>query len=187
LSKEVTHYLWIDLETTGTNERLDDIVEVGFIITDRELVEIRSGSTVTQISERGWQRLKDTEVVFKMHTENGLIADLERLNEEIPTAGGYGKFIVNLLEDMGVEPHHVMLAGSGVSHFDRRFMREQMPWLEGYLAYPSLDVGILRRFWRDVCGLEVSGLDEGKTHRGLDDIRCHLEEARWFREKFKSL
>ena len=51
---EVTHYLWLDLETTGTDERRDDIIEVGFIITDKELVEKSYGSSVIQITETGW-------------------------------------------------------------------------------------------------------------------------------------
>ena len=155
---EVTHYLWLDLETTGTDERRDDIIEVGFIITDKELVEKSYGSSVTQITETGWKRLKETPVVWEMHQENGLIADLERQNDVFPTAGAYSTFIVNQMKDMGIEPHRVMLAGSGVGHFDRRFVREQMHWLDGYLAYPVLDVGVLRRFHI------VTGKQIGRAH-----------------------
>lgn len=184
---EVEHLLWIDLETTGTNEKQDEIVEVGFILTGKDLVEICSGSSVIQISERGWRRLEETPIVYQMHMENGLVDDLRRGNEDFPTAREYEEIMLRELSEKGVQSHGVMLAGSGVGHFDRRFIREHMGLLDAVLAYPVLDVGVIRRFYRDLCGMEVSGIDSGKTHRALDDIACHLEEARWFRKQFSSL
>jgi len=183
---EVTHFLWIDLETTGTNEKKDEIVEVGFILTDKDLVEKCSGSSALQVSNSGWQRMKETPIVWEMHTENGLIELLGKQNADLPTAREYEYFLITMLEQEEVESHRVMLAGSGVGHFDRRFLAEHMPVLNGYMAYPVIDVGVIRRFYRDLCGMEVSGIDEGKTHRALDDIRCHLDEAKWFRKQFSS-
>ena len=181
---EVTHLLWIDLETTGIDEKKDEIVEVGFIITDMELNEKTSGSSVIQITENGWRRIEADDFIKNMHTENGLLAVAEQHNSELPTAKEYEDFLLNELEKLGVSSHRAMLAGSGVGHFDRRFLATWMPKLNRYLAYPVVDVGVIRRFYRDLCGMEVSAINDGKTHRALDDISCHLDEAKWFRKQF---
>lgn len=183
---EVTHLLWIDLETTGTNEKLDDIIEVGFILTDVTMDhEIAQGSMALQVSEFAWQRMKETPIVWDMHTENGLIEVLEGNNSDLPTARQYEEFLIKqVLVANEVESHRVMLAGSGVGHFDRKFIKEKFPSLDSYLAYPVIDVGVIRRFYRELCGMEVSGANDGKTHRALDDIRCHLDEAKWFKKQF---
>lgn len=183
---EVNHLLWIDLETTGTNEKLDEIVEVGFIVTDKNLVEIASGSRVLQVSERGWRRLEDNPVVYTMHTENKLVEDLRAFDGNLPDAREFEIWLLETLSDLGVESHKVMLAGSGVGHFDRRFIKEHMPLLDTVLAYPVIDIGVIRRFYSELCGMEVSAINDGKTHRALDDIRCHLEEAKWFKNQFSS-
>lgn len=181
---EVAHLLWVDLETTGTNERLDEIVEVGFIVTDKDLVEIASGSQVLQVTERGWRRLEDNPFVLEMHTENRLIEDMKR--EGLFSAREFEVWLLETLSDLGIESHKIMLAGSGVGHFDRRFIKEHLPLLDSVLAYPVIDIGVIRRFYSELCGMEVSAINDGKTHRALDDIRCHLEEAKWFKKQFSS-
>lgn len=176
------HLLWIDLETTGVDEKLDPIIEVGAILTNMELVELSTYSTILVLPERGWKRLQENEYVLNMHTENGLLEDIKTYpNSELPTTYKIEREILNWLESEGVSSHKVMLAGSGVSHFDRRFLKVQMPKLEQFLAYPNLDIGVMRRFASEICGVEVPAFNEGKTHRGLKDVRCHLQEAEWFR------
>ncbi len=45
--------------------------------------------------------------------------------------------------------------------------------------------GILRRSYRTSTGTTLTTVDELKTHRGIDDIRCHLAEAQQFRNLYR--
>ena len=46
----ITHLLWIDLETTGTDEERDEIIEAGWILTDTNLVALDRGEFAADIS-----------------------------------------------------------------------------------------------------------------------------------------
>jgi len=172
--------VWIDLETTGTDERKDFIIEVGAILTDLQLNTLSTFESLIQLTNAGWGRLASNEFIKNMHTENGLLEELRIGNENHPTAWEVNDGIVKWLKANECEPHKVMLAGSGVSHFDRRFIKQHLPNLDNFLAYPSLDIGVIRRFAELIVELTVPPFNDGKTHRGLEDIRCHLEEAKWF-------
>jgi oligoribonuclease (3'-5' exoribonuclease) len=74
----------------------------------------------------------------------------------------------------------VTLAGSGVGCFDMQVIRAQMPELAQRLNYYVIDVGCVRRFLRDICGVRMPELGT-VNHRALDDVQHHLAEARQFR------
>jgi oligoribonuclease (3'-5' exoribonuclease) len=194
-----THYLWCDLETTGEpDERKGPILEAAFILTNTALEQVAEERSwvlnpydwcETHQPNEGqhlWRRQIDEHpVVREMHTANGLLRDLEELNlwANHPIAEAH---VLDMLEDNDVKPHHVMLAGSGVGHFDRRFIRAQMPRLEKHLYYPNLDIGVMRRFAKHTVGFSIPSFNDDKTHRALDDVRLHLEEARWWKETMGS-
>lgn len=48
------HLLWLDLETTGSDEAHDSIIEVGCALTTTDLVEIAAFSEIVTLSPRGW-------------------------------------------------------------------------------------------------------------------------------------
>lgn len=173
------HLLWVDLETTGTDEDLDSIIEIGVILTDMELNELDAMGVIVDPTDEALLRLGRNPVVSEMHKANGLLRDLE-------TSVAYHRDtadtrVVEFLKFHGVKHHRVMLAGSGVSHFDRRFIKAQLPCTNAYLAYPCMDIGVVRRAWEMFSGAELPYAEPNKNHRALDDIRFHLEEARAFK------
>jgi oligoribonuclease len=170
--------LWLDLETTGTDERLDWIIEVGAILTDDRLEEIARLSEVVRPTSHDVESVLSTMVpeVRAMHTSNGLIAALRR-GEGRPLRAVEGD-LVRLLR-IHSPGQKVPLAGSGVAHFDSRFVRVQMPFLAEHLYYFSLDVGSFRRIAR-LAGVKYPQRTEPKNHRALDDIVAHLDEGRWY-------
>jgi oligoribonuclease (3'-5' exoribonuclease) len=87
-----------------------------------------------------------------------------------------------------VEKFKFMLAGSGVEHFDRRFLKAHMPKLAAMLTWTPLDVGDVRRL-ASMAGYKPSGAapQADKNHRAEDDIRMHLEEARAYYDVFRKL
>lgn len=180
--------LWVDLETTGTDEKTGKILEIGAIVTDdsHELNELAELSVVEPL-KCPWQHL-DTQVVFDMHMANGLIADCvaayKDFNERV--LGG-----VQITFHQFINEHFpkgkIPLAGSGVGHFDRRWIVEQLGF-GSRLTYWSYDIGCVRRFLQ-LANVELPGYTapENKAHRGLDDVKDHLAEARAALKFFRSL
>lgn len=173
---------WFDLETTGNRED-DAIVEVGFVLTDRDFrVEFADSFVVLPTN---WQRLRErmAPVVVDMHTKNGLLEDIpEGWNiTDVDTE------IAKVLNHYG-KGNHIPLAGSGVAHFDRKYIRREMVETDALLSYWAYDIGAVRRFlkWWEV-PTPGSELRQAKTHRALDDIYEHIAEAKAIRDALQRL
>jgi oligoribonuclease len=179
--------LWLDLETTG-NDVFDDIIELGAVLTDQELEEVSSFHRVYRTT-RAVSEID--EYVFKMHVDNGLWLDSINATDWAATERSQA----DILEWLGKAgalkggAKSLPLAGSGTSHFDRRYIERVWPKLAKRLTYWNLDIGVVRRFFRQWVGPEVwkayfqlseEGVDP-KNHRALDDVRQHIQEARDFR------
>lgn len=171
-----TYVAWLDLETTGTDEKADPIIEVGVALcedtpamepVDEFQAVINPGPTFWA----GFPRNVE-DVVVSMHDANGLW-------EEAREGRFIGTIDVQLaawLKDYAGS-RHVILAGSGVSHFDRRFITAQMPLTDKRLTFWSLDVGSVRRMLRRTApGLVRPERTEGKAHRALVDALDHRDE-----------
>lgn len=177
---EGDYICWIDLECTG-NEDYDKIIEVGVAITDRnfEVVDTLTRNVLLPTTD-DWLLVNMKPVVRDMHTKNGLLDDLNR---------GFNAVKVQTVDDEVASlirkyngSNHMAFAGSGVLHFDRRFIRNEMPKTDKRLSYWALDVGVLRR-WLVYFDIKVpqAELHGAKTHRALDDILEHINEAKAYR------
>lgn len=181
MTSDAKAILWMDLETTGSNEVEDAIIEVGAILTDFELTAISSKQAVCKPTDHAYERMMNNDVVRAMHTVNGLIKELDegRALDLHDVDNEFAEWVRLHVPSKG---RRVILAGSGVSHFDRRFIDAQLYTTASFLVYPSLDVGVLRRFFR-YCGTEFNmDAHPKKNHRAFDDIYLHLNEARQFRD-----
>lgn len=172
--------LWLDLETTGSSDSAL-VLEVGMALTGPG-PKFETLDTFMAIINPGQLEAPMDEVVYQMHTKNGLLADLHVRGETWEAATQ--RMAAWIDSAFGRSPQHVVLAGSGVGHFDRKFIRRDWPWLDKRLAYYCYDVGVLRRFCRMV-GIDA-GIDQTLTpHRALDDVFQHIREARTLLEKIK--
>ncbi len=173
---------WVDLETTGSCEIEDEIIEVGAILTDFELVVIGSMEAVCKPTQHGYDRLMQNDIVRKMHTDNGLLQELDRGRDLRAVDEELFKFV-----RLHVPKGKVYLAGSGVSHFDRKFINSQLWITAELLKYPMLDIGTVRTFNQKCCGVEFKQDDSlpDKNHRAMSDIMHHLNEARQYRQFMK--
>jgi oligoribonuclease len=166
---------WIDLECTG-NHPDDQILEIGAIMTDRALNEVAHKNLTIRTDPEAVARMDA--VVFAMHNENGLIED--SLNSRITLRQADEEMTTWIRTFTAKE--HIPLAGSGVSHYDRPYIRKDLPRFDKYLTYWAYDTGVIRRSLK-LFGVDVSKADTSgdKTHRAPDDIAAHVEEMRRYR------
>jgi oligoribonuclease len=169
-------YAFIDLETTHSDEQAGSILEVGLIITDENFDEIHAQDWIVRPARGHLDQMPD--VVRDMHQYSGLLAALatgrSSLCEHVDVD------ISNALDEHRLVDHQFILAGSGVGHFDSRWIRLHLPKTARQLTYWTIDVGVLRRFLEFVVGVDL-GEPPDKPHRALDDARLHLDEARRYR------
>lgn len=191
---------WFDAETTGlpadstttpkgADQMIDftdvHIMEVGVIVTDFALNPEAGYTEVVKLNQSMVDVLKRTKFVADMHKESGLLLDSRSATMTIQDVE---QEIIKLLKDTGLEPQEFQIAGSGVAAFDLNLIRTKMPELAKWLVYYPFDVGVLRRTLRVLIGKDIvnptpkSYQDGKKTHRAMDDVKAHLEEAGKYRD-----
>jgi len=184
------HLVWLDLETTGTDEHADHILEVGITVTqpvfpfdERDRFESIVIPVMPRAGDLSWVDNLDP-VVLDMHTKNGLLQEVREAQME---TNGFLYCITveaRILDFLAPYGKRLLLAGSGVGHFDRRFIRRQMPTLDDRLLFPCLDVGIIRRtmalLGRDDLMSHDGEANDLKPHRALADALIHLDEYRHY-------
>jgi len=178
------NYAFIDLETTCANEREGSILEVGCIIANPEFQPLAEFDCLVEPLTEHLALMP--EVVVEMHRSSGLLAELEA-NDAREDAGherdDFHPRDADLLLEQFLEPFTVkgrlILAGSGVGHFDSRWLRLHLPRSSKLLTYWTHDVGVIRR---ELASVPVPLPDApSKPHRALADAHLHLEEARLYR------
>lgn len=175
MSKTPAQTLWVDLETTHSDENIGQIIEMAIILcnTSPQMEIVDSGTWPIHPLRLDFGGVPD--VVREMHFENGLWRDAfnsKTTIEELDSS------LDNLLSD----DEQTALAGSGVAHFDSRWIRRHMPLTAKKLTYWAFDVGVLRRT-AQLCGLEFPDFNEKKTHRAMDDVILHRQEFVYWADK----
>src|ERR1017187_10456093 len=170
------HLLWTDLETTGSSETGgDEIIEIGCVLTTYDLEEIDSYASLIRPSPLALGRMMQNSIVRTMHEKNHLLDDVLDLGSAEAFKLNYvTRELLTWLEKSGASKGKTAIAGSGVGHFDSRFIRKYMPQImPGFCHYWVIDIGNIRRAWAMWVGTDVSAANDNKTHRALDDARCH--------------
>lgn len=185
--------LILDLETTGTDEMLDSIIEFGAVMLDADTLKELGAIKQTLLPwPDSYQRMMDNKVVREMHEKNGLLEEINvALEHDMLTGSGEwaGSFDARGLKEWvdrftGGNTTHIPYGGSGVGHFDRKFIREQLPLFDKRITFWSYDVGVMRRMFAKA-GAPVLEGTENKTHRALDDARFHADELRYYLSKIR--
>jgi oligoribonuclease len=185
-SKPQNRILWVDLEATGLDTDLDEIIEIGSIITDPELNMLGTFRTVVRPTAAGLDRLLADEYVTAMHTANGLLQEVTDTTRALPDIAEAQGRMISWMDAHRQSDAPMYLAGSGVSHFDDDMIARLLPEVAERLHYAALDVGVLRRFHLLTTGSSLVDANDRKTHRAMDDVSCHLEEARAFALLFRT-
>ena len=179
MANEQPNLIWIDCEMTGLDLEKDVLVEIAVLVTDSELNVIGEGIDLV-ISATPEQLAGMNEFVTQMHTNSGLIT-------EIPTGISVSvaeDLIIKYLESASTVAGKSPLAGNSVS-VDRSFIARDMPRLNEYLHYRTIDVSSVKELARR-WNAKVYFNSPAKTgnHRALGDIQDSIAELAHYRANF---
>ena len=168
---------WMDLEMTGLEPERHVIVEIATLLTDDQLQTIAEGPDI--VVRATAEELDGMDgVVRSMHARSGLAAAIASSSISLAEAG---RRTLDFLRAHISTPRSVPLCGNSIGT-DRRFLAAQLPEIENFLHYRSIDVSsvkeLCRRWYPDV----LAGAPPKKeTHRALDDIRESIAELAYYR------
>ena len=164
---------------TGLDLEKDVLVEIAVLVTDSELNVIGEGIDLV-IAATPEQLTGMNEFVTQMHTNSGLIT-------EIPTGisvSAAEDLIIKYLESASTVAGKSPLAGNSVG-VDRSFIARDMPRLNEYLHYRTIDVSSVKELARR-WNAKVYFNSPAKTgnHRALGDIQDSIAELAHYRANF---
>jgi oligoribonuclease len=169
--------VWLDLEMTGLDVERHVIVEIAALVTDDHLQPVDDGidlivhATPEQLAEMD-------DFVRAMHTKSGLLPEISASTLSLADAGAQVLEYVRSHVAEGSSP----LCGNSIG-VDRRFLDRQLPELDKFLHYRSVDVSsfkeLCRRWYPAVYKKRP---DKTETHRALADVRESIAELQYYRE-----
>jgi len=169
--------VWMDLEMTGLDPRVDRIVEIATLITDDDLEIVAEGpDLVIATPEDALAGMAP--VVVDMHTSSGL---LEQIRSSTITLEDAGAQTLAFIREHVPEAGRVPLCGNSIG-MDRRFLAAYLPEIEEYLHYRSIDVSTIkelaRRWYPEALAAQPR---KATAHRAMDDIQESVTELRYWR------
>ena len=179
MANEQPNLIWIDCEMTGLDLEKDVLVEIAVLVTDSELNVIGEGIDLV-IAATPEQLAGMNEFVTQMHTNSGLITEIPN-GIELSTAED---LIIRYLESASTVAGKSPLAGNSVG-VDRSFIARDMPRLNDYLHYRTIDVSSVKELARR-WNAKVYFNSPAKTgnHRALGDIQDSIAELAHYRSNF---
>src|SRR4051794_37281102 len=164
--------VWLDLEMTGLDVTRHVIVEVAALVTDGALEPLDEGIDI--IVHQPPEALAEMDdFVTKMHTRSGLVGEIEASSVSLADAGSRTLDYIRLhVPEAGVAP----MCGNSIG-VDRRFLDHQLPELDQFLHYRSIDVSsfkeLCRRWYPDIYKQRPH---KEEMHRALADVRESIAE-----------
>jgi oligoribonuclease len=167
----------MDLEMTGLDVDRHVIVEVATLITDDDLAIVAEGPDVV-VAATPEQLAAMSDVVRGMHTKSGLLSAIGASTTSVEEAAGV---TLEFIRAHVPEPRSVPLAGNSIGT-DRRFLAAQMPAIEEYLHYRSVDVStvkeLVQRWYPEVA---AGAPTKAGGHRAMDDVKESVAELAYYR------
>ena len=163
---------------TGLDVERHVIVEIAALVTDDQLAPLDDG--IELIVHQPPEALAEMDdFVRAMHTKSKLLPAIEASTLPLADAGAQVLDYVRAhVPAAGTAP----LCGNSIG-VDRRFLDRQLPELDRYLHYRSIDVSsfkeLCRRWYPEVYAKRPN---KDESHRALADVRESIAELPYYRE-----
>jgi oligoribonuclease len=169
---------WMDLEMTGLDPTKDAIVEIATLLTDDDLSVVAVGpDIVVATSQEQLDAMSD--LVREMHTRSGLLAAIASSTISLEEAG---KATLEFLMAHISEPGTVPLCGNSIG-MDRRFLAAQLPAIEQFFHYRSIDVSTVKELARRWFPQVLAGAPRKHGgHRAMEDVKESVAELAYYRQ-----
>lgn len=162
---------------TGLDPGRHVIVEIAALVTDDDLNVVAEGPDLV-VSASAEQLGVMDDVVRQMHERSGLLKAIESSSLSLADAG---RQTLEFLRQHLPEPAAVPLAGNSIG-VDRRFLSLQLPEVDAWFHYRSVDVSSIKELARRWFPETVAGAPRKHgSHRALDDIRESVQELAYYR------
>ncbi len=162
---------------TGLDIDRHVIVEIATLITDDDLQVVAEGpDLVVSASDEELGAMDD--FVRGMHTKSGLLGEIAASTLSLEEAGD--ATLAFIRTHVG-KARTVPLAGNSIGT-DRRFLAAQLPAIEEFLHYRSVDVSTVKELGRRWFPEVMKGVPaKAGGHRAMDDIRESVAELAYYR------
>lgn len=157
-------YVFLDLETTGLDPNLCDILEVGIVVYDKNFNKLGVFSEVAHYRHPSTQ--PNTWIdpfVIKMHTENGL---WDEANTAPNSLRAVEEHAIEFLK--AGEWTKLPLSGSTIN-FDRSFLQKHLTRLHDIFHYRNIDVSSFKNVWKMYDMPELVAIKPSNKHRAVAD------------------
>ena len=178
---------WCDLETTGLKPvKNHRILEYAVVFTDLKLNELGSIEGVIPQYRNIAENMMDPYVV-DMHTKNGLLGELTKLERAVEVME-YSDTVIDAQNDIlqamddvrdyvtDYEVETIFVIAGNTIGFDKGYIEYHMPALFERLHYRQLDVSSYKVGFPKIFGTGTSD-----AHRAMADIRDSIEQHRKMR------
>jgi len=176
--------VWLDLEMTGLNinttepgKRDDEIVEIGVIVTDGNLVPQDNGlQLVIKPTDAAMANMGS--FVRNMHDKSGLLA---LIKDGVSVAEAEKQVLAYITTHVPVRQTAQM--GGNTIHMDRRFLAKYMPSVEDWVHYRNVDTSTIKEvLFRWFPYVVEAAPEKIGNHRALADAIESIRELAFYRE-----
>ncbi len=181
--------VWLDLEMTGLNintteagKRDDEIVEIGVIVTDGNLVPQDAGlQLVIKPTDAAMANMGS--FVRNMHDKSGL---LPLIKDGVSVAEAEKQVLAYITKYVPVRQTAQM--GGNTIHMDRRFLAKYMPSVEDWVHYRNVDTSTIKEvLFRWFPYVVDAAPEKIGNHRALADAIESIRELAFYRELLFSM
>lgn len=181
--------VWLDLEMTGltinTTEpgtRDDEIVEIGVIVTDGNLVPLDRGMQLV-IKPTDAAMANMGSFVRSMHEKSGL---LPLIKDGVSVSNAEKQVLAYIRKHVSVRQTAQM--GGNTIHMDRRFLAKYMPTVEDWVHYRNVDTSTIKEvLYRWFPYVVEAAPEKIGNHRALADAIESIREMAFYRELLFSM
>ena len=168
-------FIWLDLEMTGLDPDVHQIVEIASLVTDETFKVIEEGPSIV-IKQSKEVLIQCDPIAKKMHEKSGLWDEISKSKVSLDEAANK---TLTFFKKHTYENNSPM-CGNTISQ-DRRFLLKYMPDVESFFHYRHLDVSSFKIMYDTLYPHADSFSYEKKNaHRAKDDILESVAELKFY-------